>query len=68
MPINSFENYPMSWKPSVDKTRKPIYQAIAGQLEQEYYQGSFITWNKTSSTERASRLFRFKFEYDFKSI
>jgi len=29
MPINSFENYPMSWKPSIDKTQRPIYQALA---------------------------------------
>ena len=33
MSINSFENYPMSWKPSIDKNKKQIYQAIAGQLE-----------------------------------
>ncbi|WP_286174391.1 hypothetical protein [Pseudomonas sp. ISL-88] len=33
MPINSFENYPMSWKPTIDKTEKPIYKAIAGKLE-----------------------------------
>ncbi|MDQ0247691.1 hypothetical protein J2S09_005344 [Bacillus fengqiuensis] len=31
MPINSFENYPMSWKPSIDKTKKPIYQVLAEQ-------------------------------------
>lgn len=35
MPINSFENYPMSWKPSIDKAKKPIYQALAEQLEQD---------------------------------
>ncbi|PEL14339.1 PLP-dependent aminotransferase family protein [Bacillus sp. AFS017336] len=35
MSINSFENYPMSWKPSIDKNKKPIYQAIAWQLEED---------------------------------
>ncbi|WP_101842681.1 PLP-dependent aminotransferase family protein [Halobacillus sp. Marseille-P3879] len=35
MPINSFENYPMSWKPSIDKTKKPIYQVLADQLKQD---------------------------------
>lgn len=46
MPINSFENYPMSWKPSVDKTRKPIYQAIAGQLEQDIIKGVLLPGTK----------------------
>ncbi len=35
MPINSFENYPMSWKPSIDKSKKPIYQVLADQLQQD---------------------------------
>ncbi|MFD2210372.1 PLP-dependent aminotransferase family protein [Virgibacillus halophilus] len=35
MPVNSFENYPMSWKPSIDKTKKPIYQVLAEQLKQD---------------------------------
>ncbi|MCM3443413.1 PLP-dependent aminotransferase family protein [Metabacillus halosaccharovorans] len=35
MPINSFENYPMSWKPSIDKMEKPIYKVLARQLEQD---------------------------------
>lgn len=38
MPINSFENYPMSWKPAIDKTEKPIYKAIAEKLEQDILQ------------------------------
>lgn len=46
MPINSFENYPMSWKPSVDKTRKPIYQAIAGQLEEDIIKGVLLPGTK----------------------
>ena len=46
MPINSFENYPMSWKPSVDKTRKPIYQAIAAQLEQDIIKGVLLPGTK----------------------
>lgn len=68
MPINSFENYPMSWKPSIDKAEKPIYKALAGRLEQDIINGSFNTWNKTSSAARIGRLFRFKCEYDFQSI
>ena len=28
MPINSFENYPMSWKPDLSNTKPPIYLAL----------------------------------------
>lgn len=46
MPINSFENYPMSWKPSIDKTEKPIYKALAGQLEQDVLNGVLLPGTK----------------------
>ncbi|MGG1397535.1 PLP-dependent aminotransferase family protein [Bacillus salipaludis] len=46
MPINSFENFPMSWKPSIDKTKKPIYQALAGQLEQDIVNGVLLPGTK----------------------
>ena len=46
MPINSFENYPMSWKPSIDKTEKPIYQALAVQLEQDILKGVLLPGTK----------------------
>jgi hypothetical protein len=49
MPINSFENYPMSWKPSIDKTKKPIYQALAGQLEQDILNGVLLPGTKLPS-------------------
>lgn len=46
MPVNSFENYPMSWKPSIDGTKKPIYQAIANQLEQDILNGVLLPGTK----------------------
>ncbi|WP_121612516.1 aminotransferase-like domain-containing protein [Mesobacillus foraminis] len=46
MPINSFENYPMSWKPSIDKTERPIYQALARQLEQDIVNGFLLPGTK----------------------
>lgn len=46
MPINSFENYPMSWKPSIDKTKKPIYQVLAGQLQQDILNGVLLPGTK----------------------
>lgn len=46
MPINSFENYPMSWKPTIDKTEKPIYKAIAEKLEQDILQEVLLPGTK----------------------
>ncbi|MEN1935164.1 PLP-dependent aminotransferase family protein [Paenibacillus sp. 102] len=46
MPINSFENYPMSWKPAFDKNEKPIYKALARQLEQDILNGVLLPGTK----------------------
>ncbi|WP_409304719.1 PLP-dependent aminotransferase family protein [Peribacillus sp. SCS-155] len=46
MPINSFENYPMSWKPYIDKTEKPIYQALASKLELDILNGVLLPGTK----------------------
>lgn len=46
MPINSFENYPMSWKPLIDKTKKPIYQELARQLERDILNGVLLPGTK----------------------
>lgn len=35
MPVNSFENYPMSWKPTLTHSKKPYYLALAEQLESD---------------------------------
>ncbi|ANY76250.1 GntR family transcriptional regulator [Paenibacillus ihbetae] len=49
MPINSFENYPMSWKPSIDKTQKPIYKALARQLYQDILNGVLLPGTRLPS-------------------
>ncbi|WLV25838.1 PLP-dependent aminotransferase family protein [Aciduricibacillus chroicocephali] len=46
MPINSFENYPMSWKPSFSKEEKPIYKTIATQLESDIIEGVLLPGTK----------------------
>ncbi len=46
MPINSFENYQMSWKPSIDKTKKPIYKVLAEQLERDILNGVLLPGTK----------------------
>ncbi|WP_310604754.1 aminotransferase-like domain-containing protein [Anaerosporobacter sp.] len=40
MPVNSFDDYPMSWKPTLSKTKQPIYQALVAQLEADIKDGT----------------------------
>ena len=40
MPVNSFENYPKSWKPNRGKLERPYYLAIANMLEQDIADGN----------------------------
>ncbi|WP_339238299.1 PLP-dependent aminotransferase family protein [Oceanobacillus sp. FSL W7-1281] len=46
MSINSFENYPMSWKPLLDKNKKPVYQTLAQQLEGDILNGNLLPGTK----------------------
>ncbi|SDZ28854.1 DNA-binding transcriptional regulator, MocR family, contains an aminotransferase domain [Evansella caseinilytica] len=39
MPVNSFEHYPMSWKPDKARLKRPYYQSIAELLEQDIRNG-----------------------------
>lgn len=46
MPINSFENYPMSWKPCLKKTNTPIYIELATQLKEDILNGKLTPGTK----------------------
>ncbi|WP_253701392.1 PLP-dependent aminotransferase family protein [Bacillus sp. FJAT-29814] len=39
MPVNSFENYPMSWKPNKKQLVPPLYRSIASLLEYDILNG-----------------------------
>lgn len=39
MPVNSFDNYPMSWKPVRDRLTYPIYYSLADMMEQDIRSG-----------------------------
>ncbi|MGG0481550.1 PLP-dependent aminotransferase family protein [Priestia megaterium] len=39
MPVNSFDNYPMSWKPEKKALKRPFYESIASLLEQDIIKG-----------------------------
>lgn len=46
MPVNSFDNYPMSWKPIIDKNAKPLYLTLAIQLEKAILDGTLVPGTK----------------------
>ena len=46
MPVNSFENYPMSWKPKLNREKKPLYLTIAKQLEDDIREGIILPGTK----------------------
>ena len=39
MPVNSFENYPMSWRPQIERTKSSLYLTIAQTLEKDIRTG-----------------------------
>ena len=39
MPVNSFENYPMSWKPQKSQLERPYYLSLASLLEKDIQSG-----------------------------
>ncbi len=40
MPVNSFDDYPMSWKPTLTRSGRPIYLELAQQLERDIESGA----------------------------
>lgn len=54
--LNSFENYPMSWKPSIDKTKKPIYKVLARQLQQDILNGVLLPGTRLPSQRELADL------------
>ena len=39
MPVNSFENYPMSWKPTIENRSNSLCKELALQLEKDISEG-----------------------------
>lgn len=46
MPVNSFENYPLSWVPSLDKSSKVLFRSLADQLEKDIKNGVLLPGTK----------------------
>ena len=47
MPVNSFENYPMSWKPVIDRNSEtPLYIALADTLKADILEGRLAPGTK----------------------
>lgn len=46
MPVNSFENYPMSWKPTLTLTQNPLYLSLAMAMEEDIQNGVLLPGTK----------------------
>ena len=46
MPFNSFDNYPMSWKPAIDRNKKSLYLQLADKLEKDIVNGPLLPGTK----------------------
>lgn len=49
MPVNSFETYPMSWRPSrrkIERRAQPFYKALAAQLMADIEKGKILPGTK----------------------
>lgn len=46
MSVNSFDNYPMSWRPSLDKTQGSYAESLVRQLEQDIANGALLPGTK----------------------
>ena len=46
MPVNSFENYPMSWKPVLKRENRPLYQELAAELKEDIAKGNILPGTK----------------------
>ena len=40
MPINSYENYALSWRPVKERLTRPYYQSLVQQLEADILSGT----------------------------
>ena len=39
MPVNSFDSYPLTWKPEKEKFKPPYYKSLAEDLESKIRSG-----------------------------
>lgn len=46
MPVNSFENYPMSWKPVLPRSGRPLYITLAELLQRDIAEGTLLPGTK----------------------
>lgn len=68
MPINSFENYPMSWKPDKQKLAYPVYYSLADLMEQDIKSGKLAANTKLPPTAGTGGLSGFKSEHHHKGV
>lgn len=46
MPVNSFDDYPMSWRPVLDRRMRPLYRQLSDALERDIRTGRLMPGTK----------------------
>ena len=46
MPVNSFDNYPMTWKPNITNKKGPLYKVLSDLLEEDIRNGTLKPGDK----------------------
>lgn len=46
MPVNSFDNYPMTWKPNITNKKGPLYKVLSDLLEEDIKNGILKSGDK----------------------
>ena len=46
MPVNSFDNYELSWKPDRSRIEPPLYLGLASMLERDILSGALSSGTK----------------------
>lgn len=63
MPVNSFEDYPLTWKPSKALLKFPMYISLSELLEQDIFKREASAQNKAAAAAGISGLSGREFKY-----
>lgn len=67
MPINSYENYALSWRPVKERLTRPYYQSLVQQLEADILSGA-LQKNVKLPSQRELGLLGSEFHDDWSSL
>ena len=50
MPVNSFDDYPMSWRPKKELLKRPYYISLADMMEEDIKNGTLTAGTQLPAT------------------